>query len=154
MDYVLQPYRQYAVFSGRARRKAFWLFFLFYSVVVWLLMGIGAWLRFRDIGGWFGVAGIGYNWLPFIFEMASLLPYLGLSARRLHDSGRSAYWLFLYLPSVSFLFASFVDDAVSKVLMYAIGLVPIAVVLVLMALPGSKGTNHYGEDPIATSESS
>ena len=84
-------FSKYAEFSGRAQRSEFWWFFLF-SVVSSAIVGI--------------VPVIGQ-----IYPLVLLIPSLSVSARRLHDTGRSAWWLLLYLGSIlaiGIAFAAFV----------------------------------------------
>ncbi len=77
---VQSAYRNYANFSGRATRPEFWWFvlFLWLSLVLFALPGIGAVL-----------------WL--ILWLASIIPMLALTCRRLHDTGRTGWWGLLYL---------------------------------------------------------
>jgi uncharacterized membrane protein YhaH (DUF805 family) len=69
--------KKYAVFSGRARRQEFWIFFVA-SIVA------------SCVVGWFPVIG----WL---FSLAIIIPSLAVGARRLHDTDRSALLLLLGL---------------------------------------------------------
>lgn len=115
-------FQKYADFSGRARRAELWWFALFtfgVSLVLGLvdgaLFGMG-----RGMGG-------GFQPLGTLFSLAVLLPSLAVGARRLHDIGRSGWWLL-------------------------IGLIPIIGVLVLIwwyIQPGEAGPNQYGPDPLA-----
>lgn len=86
--------RKYAVFSGRAGRPEYWWFFLFN-----VLVSLGA--SFLDavlhldvdgpaITGNQGVIGI-------LVSLVLLVPNLSVAARRLHDTGRSGWWLLLLL---------------------------------------------------------
>jgi len=75
-DAVKTCLRKYATFTGTASRPEYWWFFLFNSIG-------GA--VFRLIGG---------NALESLWSLAFLLPGLGVAVRRLHDTGRSAWWLF------------------------------------------------------------
>ncbi len=83
MEYFLGAYKKYADFTGRARRKEFWMFVLFYfifSIVLGIIDGI-----------------IGVQLLGLLFSLGSLIPSLAIGARRLHDTGRSGWWQLLYL---------------------------------------------------------
>ena len=113
MDWFIDVVKnKYAVFSGRARRKEYWMFVLFY-----FLIAIAIGIIDKVIGGQ-GVLGV-------LFGLAMLLPGLGVTVRRLHDTGRTGWWVLI-------------------VLFPLIG--PIAL-LVLMALEGHPGSNEYGENP-------
>ncbi|WP_329020181.1 DUF805 domain-containing protein [Streptomyces sp. NBC_00690] len=91
MNYYLDVVKQYAVFSGRARRKEYWMFFLINFVISIVLSIIEA------------VAGIS-PFLSLIYGLAILLPSIGVGIRRLHDTDRSGWWLLIALvPLVGFI---------------------------------------------------
>ena len=142
-------FSKYAVFSGRARRSEFWWFFLF-SVVSSAVAGV--------------VPVVGQ-----IYPLVLLIPSLAVSARRLHDTGRSAWWLLVHLFSFLALGAGFVamvavafasessNDENVFVVFVAIAIVSFLialggsiVLLVFFALPGTVGANRYGPDPLQT----
>jgi uncharacterized membrane protein YhaH (DUF805 family) len=83
MEYFLGAYKKYADFTGRARRKEFWMFVLFYFIAA-IVLGI-----IDSI--------IGFQLLGMLFSLGSLIPSLAIGARRLHDTGRSGWWQLLYL---------------------------------------------------------
>jgi len=78
--------RKYAIFSGRATRSEFWYFALFC-----LLIQIGLMVIDSLLGTFSSTTGIG---LPSgIFILATFIPYLAVTVRRLHDTDRSGWWL-------------------------------------------------------------
>lgn len=82
--------KKYAVFSGRARRKEFWYFILFYYLIYWATIIIDIVMfdiPFLDIGP-----------LGGFYMLATLIPYLSVTFRRLHDTNRSGWWILLLLP--------------------------------------------------------
>jgi uncharacterized membrane protein YhaH (DUF805 family) len=91
--------RKYVDFTGRARRSEYWFFFLFTvlaSLVGSILDGI-----FRLRGGAYGGTGP----IQGLIQLALLLPGLAVGARRLHDTGRSGWWLLIGLiPVVGWIF--------------------------------------------------
>lgn len=95
MEYFIGAYKNnYANFSGRARRKEYWMFTLFY-IIAYLV------LSFIDgiIGTFSMQTGIGL--LGGLFALASLLPAISVSVRRLHDTDRSGWWLLLaFIPII------------------------------------------------------
>jgi uncharacterized membrane protein YhaH (DUF805 family) len=92
MNWYLEVLKKYAVFDGRSRRREFWYFVLFSSIVAIALMII-------DI-----TAGTHYAFLG-IYCLAVLLPGLGVSIRRLHDTNRSGWWVLVNLyPAVGQMF--------------------------------------------------
>ncbi|MBD5359594.1 MAG: DUF805 domain-containing protein [Bacteroides sp.] len=76
-------FNKYCDFNGRASRSEYWWFCLFTFIVSAALAVIG------------GVLNI--TWLGYIWSLATLLPSLGLSVRRLHDIDKSGWWIFLGL---------------------------------------------------------
>ncbi|MGY3915354.1 DUF805 domain-containing protein [Aeromonas australiensis] len=88
MNWYISVLKQYAVFSGRARRTEYWMFVLC-NVIVILLLGMVD----KLIGG-------DKELISAIYSLAVLLPSLAVAARRLHDTDRSAWWLLLGLIPV------------------------------------------------------
>ena len=80
---VQSALRQYAGFSGRARRSEYWYFFLF-NLILSVIVGI------IDVA-------IGSQVLGYLLTLALLLPGLAVGCRRLHDTGRPGAWLFIAL---------------------------------------------------------
>jgi uncharacterized membrane protein YhaH (DUF805 family) len=88
MNWYLDVLKKYAVFSGRARRQEYWMFYLFYIIVA-VVLGI--------VDGVLGTGGI----LGLLYVLGTLLPLFGVSIRRLHDTDRSGWWLLIGLvPAV------------------------------------------------------
>ncbi len=140
-------FSKYAVFSGRAQRSEFWWFFLF-SAVSSAIASI--------------VPVIGQ-----IYLLVLLIPSLAVSARRLHDTGRSAWWLLLYLASILAMGIAFAailvllieperpNDYEALMIFAWIAMVSFfialgcsLVLLILCVLPGTVGPNRYGPDPL------
>ena len=94
MNWYLKVLRQYADFSGRARRKEYWMFCLFFFI-----FAIVAMILDNVLGLTFNLYGqsLGYGWLYLIFGLAHFLPSLAVCVRRLHDVGRSGWWYFIAL---------------------------------------------------------
>lgn len=114
MEWYLKVLRQYADFTGRARRKEYWMF-----VVVNVIISIVLTILDQILG---------INLLAVLYGLAVLLPSLAVGARRLHDTGRSGWWLLL-------------------------GIIPFIgaiVLIVFFALDGEQGPNAYGPDPKTT----
>ncbi|MBL0637364.1 DUF805 domain-containing protein [Aeromonas veronii] len=122
MNWYISVLKQYAVFSGRARRTEYWMFVLC-NVIVMQLLGMVD----KLIGG-------DKEFISGIYSLAVLLPSLAVAVRRLHDTDRSGWWLLLVLvPTIG-------------------TLVPIIGTLVLiyfMVCNGQQGPNRFGDDPKA-----
>ena len=84
VNWYLEVLKKYAVFSGRARRKEYWIFLLF-NIIIGLVLGGIAWL-----------AG-GPDVLGSIYGLVVLIPGIAVSVRRLHDTDRSGWWLLIGL---------------------------------------------------------
>ncbi|MDB5439403.1 MAG: hypothetical protein JWM33_1830 [Caulobacteraceae bacterium] len=131
MSLMFQPFKKYADFEGRARRKEYWLFYLFYMlVVVGFLIGTGVLTGLsmaladdaaRGGGILLTILTVGF----VLFCLASLIPQIAVGVRRLHDTNRSGWWML-------------------------ISLVPFGgiVLLVFFVMEGTRGANRFGPDPI------
>ena len=114
MSWYLAVLKNYAGFSGRARRTEYWMFTLV-NIVVSVVFQIIA------------LAAHPVVYLEYIYALAVLVPGLAVLSRRLHDTGRSFWWIFISL----------------------IPLIGAIVLLVFVCLPGTQGPNKYGSDPKA-----
>lgn len=115
--------KRYAAFKGRAGRKEFWL----YMLVSFILIGIARWLDRWLFPELLGESGSGP--VSLILFLATVVPTLALSARRLHDVGLSAWLLLLLIPPVT-----------------PIGLI---VLLTVGIVPSEQGENKHGEPAVA-----
>ena len=112
MNWYFGVLKKFAVFEGRARRSEYWYFHLFNIIAVVLLMVIESIIGSKGI-------------LVGIYTLAILIPSLAVSVRRLHDTGRSGWWLFISVVPV-------------------IGAIA---VLVFTLQDGYSGANQYGQNP-------
>ena len=89
-------FRKYADFNGRATRPEYWYFVLFLFIANLVLALLD--------GAIFGFGENAVGLLSPLFSLATLLPSLAVGARRLHDIGRSGWWLLLALiPLIGFI---------------------------------------------------
>ncbi len=121
MNWYLKVLKQYADFSGRARRKEYWMFALFNIIFAFVL-------GFIDglVGSFSPEIGIGV--LGGIYSLAVLIPGLAVSVRRLHDVGKSGWMILIVLIPI-------------------IGAIWL---LVLMVTDSNPGENQYGPNPKET----
>jgi uncharacterized membrane protein YhaH (DUF805 family) len=113
----IEVMRKYAVFSGRAQRQEYWMFVLF-NVIIVLFLGIIDEMADSDFES-------SRSTLTTLYVLATLIPFLAVGVRRLHDTGRSGWWML-------------------------IGVIPIigAIVLLIFAVRDSQPTdNKYGPNP-------
>jgi uncharacterized membrane protein YhaH (DUF805 family) len=76
-------------YSGRARRKEYWMYALF-SFIVIMVLGVLGGLLFSDSPS--------LSVVPMaLYGLASMFPSLAVSVRRMHDTGRSGWWLLINL---------------------------------------------------------
>jgi uncharacterized membrane protein YhaH (DUF805 family) len=118
MEWYLKVMRQYADFNGRARRKEYWMFYLFNIIFVIIAMVLDNVL---------GIAfeQIGYGPIYIIYALAVLIPGLAVTVRRLHDVGKSGLMILIGL----------------------IPLIGGIWLLVLMCTESDSGSNEYGPNP-------
>ena len=90
MNWYIEVLRKYAVFSGRARRKEYWYFVLFNAI-----FGVALSLIDLILLLWSETVGIGL--LNIIYSLAVLIPFMAVSVRRLHDTGRTGWWMLMSL---------------------------------------------------------
>jgi len=137
-------FRNYAVFSGRSCRSEYWYFLLF-GVVCYacLLVLDSALFPLRKPEP-----------LSLVFWIATFLPGYAVSARRLHDYGRSGWWLLLSAPaivvSIIFYFPESADPDIEIVVTgaFLLALIPVILLLVWAARKGVDGDNRFGPDPL------
>ncbi|MDX2706211.1 DUF805 domain-containing protein [Streptomyces sp. PA03-6a] len=111
MHWYVDVLKKYAVFGGRARRTEYWMFALFNVVISIVLVLVGR--------------AIDFNFLQSVYALAVLLPGLGVAVRRLHDTGRSGWWILIALVPV----------------------VGAIVLLVFFCTEGQPSENQYGANP-------
>lgn len=111
MNWYIEVLKKYAVFNGRAHRQEFWMFTLF-NVIASIICSIVDNLAGTTI-------------FATIYSLAVLLPSIGVNVRRLHDIGRSGWWLFLsFIPVIGWI-----------------------LLIYWACLDSQPGTNQYGPNP-------
>lgn len=104
INWYFSVLKKYAEFDGRARRSEYWYFFLASTLVSIVLSILGNL--------------IGFMYLDSIYSLAVLLPAIGVGIRRMHDVGKSGW--FILIPIYN---------------------------LILACTEGQKGSNEFGDDP-------
>lgn len=99
MNYYIKVWQNFANFDGRARRSEYWMFVLFNVIISTVLQLI-------------------FIKLYFIYALAILIPALSCGIRRMHDVGKSGWYILI--PIYNF---------------------------ILAVTEGDTGSNEYGEDP-------
>jgi uncharacterized membrane protein YhaH (DUF805 family) len=115
MNWYLAVLQKYADFTGRARRSEYWMFVLFNLIISVALVAVETVVN-------------GTNYVQSLYSLAVLVPSLAVGARRLHDTGRSGWWLLL-------------------------GLIPCVgaiVLIIFMVQDSTPGPNQFGPNPKET----
>jgi uncharacterized membrane protein YhaH (DUF805 family) len=81
--------KKYAVFSGRARRREYWLFILLAIIIH--IIGIVIDLGMETFGSLTG------GLVTTLVSLALAIPIMSVGVRRLHDTNRSGWWYLLSL---------------------------------------------------------
>ena len=119
MKWYIAVLKNYVGFDGRAHRTEFWMFALFNFLFAMAAMIIDRVLGLPKI-----LVGV-YGPIYILYALAVLLPGLALTMRRLHDTGRSGWFLLINLiPIIGGIWF-----------------------LVLMCFDSQPGTNRYGANP-------
>jgi len=98
MKWYLEVLRKYAVFTGRARRKEYWMFILFNMIIAF---AIGFVSGFTE-----AILGIGKvlsTSTNLIYTLGILIPSIAVAIRRMHDIGRSGWWILFPVVNLVFL---------------------------------------------------
>ncbi|HIJ79433.1 MAG: DUF805 domain-containing protein [Desulfobulbaceae bacterium] len=112
MNWYLEVLKKYTVFNGRAHREEYWMFTLCNMLIAFAL---------NFIEGLVGGPGA----LAAIYSLAVMLPSIAVGIRRLHDTGRSGWWLLVAL----------------------VPLLGTIVLIVFMVQDSKPGDNQYGPNP-------
>ena len=105
MNYFIKAFKNYINFKGRARRSEFWYFFLINVAI--------------SIGLNFLAAAIHFPLLASIYALITLLPSLAVGVRRMHDIGKSGWFILIPLYNIY-----------------------------LATIRGNNGANLHGADPV------
>lgn len=164
MNWYLIVLKKYAVFNGRARRKEYWYFILFYTLITIALNGLDYFI---------GTYNVEYNVGLFdsVYQLVVLCPSFAVWFRRLHDAGTTNNWIikFMVVPLIVMATAgvvtfmaphssSYMPNTTSFLSIISLVVMIIAAVVFIYAslvstfitiFRGSQeGSNEYGPNPI------
>ncbi|MGL6315729.1 DUF805 domain-containing protein [Vibrio sp. WXL103] len=111
MEWYFAVLKKYAVFTGRARRQEYWMFVLFNVIISIAIALIERVIGTHFIGG--------------LYSLAVFIPSLAVAVRRLHDTGRTGWWVLVCL----------------------IPLIGLIVLIVFTIKDSDAGDNEYGPNP-------
>ncbi|MDR0661516.1 MAG: DUF805 domain-containing protein [Prevotellaceae bacterium] len=118
MSWYLKVFKLYADFTGRARRKEYWMFILF-NFIALVVVSL---LDFLIIST---VEYVPYGSLSILYAFSVMIPNLAVFVRRLHDTTHSAWWYFIaFVPLVGWIW-----------------------LLVLLVSDSTPGINQFGVNP-------
>ncbi len=118
MKWYKRVISKYAVFSGRARRREYWIFLLLNAVFSALAGTVDDMLGLRSATYYVGPVLV-------VYDLFVLIPSIAVSVRRMHDIGRSGAWILISLiPILGWIWY-----------------------IVLSIRSGDEGSNEYGPDP-------
>jgi uncharacterized membrane protein YhaH (DUF805 family) len=118
VSWYIAVLKKYAVFSGRARRKEYWMFVLFNLIFLAVATALDTVLKTN-------FEGLPYGWIYTVYALAILIPGLAVVIRRLHDIGKSGWWYLIALvPLIGGIW-----------------------LLVLLVKDSQSGDNQYGPNP-------
>ena len=132
MEWMILPYKRYFDFSGRSRRKEFWMFTLFVFIIEAIIFSIifsqvpftEDAIAAMEANGPSSLFFWGFALLG-IFGLATIIPSIAVQVRRFHDQDKSGWMVLLnFVPAIGGL-----------------------IVIVFMFIEGTKGPNRYGPDP-------
>ena len=118
MNWYIKALKQYTDFGGRARRKEYWFFTLFNILFTIVISVFDVMFGTIDMQTGVGLLGV-------VYMLLLLIPGTAVLVRRLHDTGRSAWWL----------------------LMFLIPLLGFVVLFIFLLLDSEDGENEYGPNP-------
>ncbi|TXD49288.1 DUF805 domain-containing protein [Polaribacter sp. IC073] len=112
MNWYLKVLKQYSDFKGRARRKEYWMFVLFNIIFSILLVFLD-----KALGTTYGEFNED-GYFESFYSLAVLLPYIAVTARRMHDVGKSGWYMLIPIYN-----------------------------LILLCTDSDNGENKWGENP-------
>ncbi len=127
---ISSVFSKYATFSGRAMRSEFWWWKLF-AVLTGFVTGM--------------VEAVGLIW-----SLATFLPDIAVTVRRLHDMNRSGWWcLLLIVPAILIGIAPFAYPYADGFILFLLVVFVVALIgfIIWFCQEGTRGPNDFGEDP-------
>lgn len=141
MEWIVGPLKNYATFSGRARRLEFWVFLLFVTIV----QAAGYYYDARAGDAEPIAAGMGVGVL--LTTALFLVPSVAVGVRRLHDSGRSGLWMLLGYGPMALANLPMEPGTPHEFVLAGALVMGIGGLFFMMAIPGTSGQNQFGPDP-------
>ena len=149
MQYYIDVLKKYAVFKGRASRKEYWMFVLFNLIVMILLSLVLSFL---------GTPKMIKSIISNIYSLAILVPSYSVIIRRLHDIGKSGWWILLNIGGVLLLIPAMIltmifsfsqsnNGLITASIFGLLGFACIITSFIFAITKSQPGTNKYGPNP-------
>ncbi|MCZ8136100.1 MAG: DUF805 domain-containing protein [Porphyrobacter sp.] len=125
MEYMIMPLKRYADFSGRSRRKEYWMFVLFQMLLLVPIMLLAILLGSPSDDPTTPFGSIAVLFVVVVYFLVFLIPGIAVQVRRFHDQDKSGWFILLgFIPYVGGI-----------------------ILFVFMCLEGTRGPNRFGPDP-------
>ena len=165
MKWYIKCLKQYADFSGRARRKEYW-WFMVINFIISMVLVIGWLIPLIKLGYNYAATGVEdidemeimltamkspFLYIYMLYYLAIIIPSIAVTVRRLHDIGKSGYWAFLiyggsFLGSIS-QYSLQTTNTLAYIIIALTCFVIIIISLVWMFTNSDYGPNQYGPNP-------
>ena len=119
---------RYAAFKGRATRSEYWYFMLFSIIIALILTALDSMIINPLLGIQPVVETARTGILGMLFSIGTLIPSVALAIRRLHDIGKSGWWILLGVIPI-------------------VNIIGIFVLLYFFIKDSQPGDNLYGPNP-------
>lgn len=162
MKWFIKCFKQYVDFNSRARRKEYWFFALFNFIISLVLMclwigpvfveAVSAELNGTEMDEGNIVQKLLYNpalYIWILYYLATIIPSIAVTVRRLHDIGKSGLWAILFCgaPFLS-TFANTPNQDVAANSVIALIEVGVCIFgLIWMFTDSQPGENQWGPNP-------
>ncbi len=157
MNHYLACWKKYAVFTGRASRREFWSWTLWNLALFFLVSLLLQYVVINSLEASASgqtppppIAAMALFVIIQLYILLSLLPWIGVTIRRLHDQNRSGFWILLALLPLIWGMIRPQDDQDGSVwwtLLNVICALGGIILLVIQTTPGTEGENRFGAPP-------
>jgi len=142
MNWFVEALKKYAVFNGRSRRKEYWWFYFILIVIGCILAIIEG--QFKYPSKMIAIP----SKLAWIFGLAMFVPSLAVAVRRIHDIGRTGWWVLIAFLSYILPLRFFIHPSSAWwALIVLLTLIASIIFIVFMLSDSQVGDNKYGPNP-------
>jgi len=135
MKHFFNAFKLYGVFSGRSTREEYWMFTLIYMLTYLVLSGLAFLLDSKM-----------FQVVLTILSFGVIIPSLSITARRLHDVGRSGWWQIAPYIGMLFSFVGMLQESLTLMMTGGIFMLILMVILLVFLVKPSEDDNQYAVD--------